>query len=130
MLGAIALLTMLVRAIVPAGYMLAEAETVSGRYVTIQMCTEHTQSTRVLDVKSGRMLDPDEAPKTDKSDKSSNNTPCVFAAIAPLAPPVADVSTVEFVTVSNVEFAQVRDVAPGRGLPAPPPPATGPPVSI
>jgi hypothetical protein len=57
-LGAIALLAMLVRAIVPAGYMLATAETAHGRYLTITICDSHAGATQVLDLTTGKLVDP------------------------------------------------------------------------
>ncbi len=32
--------------------------------------------------------------------------------------------------VHKVRFTMVRDLRPGRGIPAPPPPSTGPPILI
>lgn len=128
-LGAIALLAMLVRAVVPAGFMLAEAETANGRYLTVDFCEGHGPVKRVLDTETRELLDPSEIP-AQQGEVEGNSPPCVFAAAAPLAPPVVDFETIEFAVFRHVEFTTVRDVRPGRGIPAPPPPATGPPAMI
>jgi hypothetical protein len=128
-LGAIALLAMLVRAVVPAGYMLAEAEAANGRYLTVDFCEGHDAVKRVLDVETRKLLDPSEVPAEQHGD-NTQHAPCVFAAAAPLAPPLTLVEAVKFIVVRDAEFAAVRDIRPGRGIPAPPPPATGPPSTL
>ena len=128
-LGAIALLAMLVRAVVPAGYMLAEAESANGRYLTVDFCEGHEAVKRVLDVETRKLLDPSEVP-AEQHDGKAQNSPCVFAVAAPLAPPLANVEAIPFTVVRDAEFSVVRDVRPGRGIPAPPPPSTGPPSAI
>jgi hypothetical protein len=125
-LGAIALLAMLVRAVVPAGYMLAQADTGQGRYLTVEMCEGH--AAQVVDLDTGKQVDPSKLPG--KADNADNNTPCVFASAAPLAPPLAAIEPVEFPVSYDVSFAVVRDLRPGRGIAAPPPPSTGPPSTI
>lgn len=127
-LGAIALMAMLVRALVPAGYMLAHADTAGGRYLTITMCIEHGGAPQVIDLDTGKPVDPSKLPG--KSQGESKQAPCVFAASAHVAPPVAFVQPVEFAAAYDVEFGAVIDVRPGRGIAAPPPPATGPPSTI
>jgi hypothetical protein len=126
-LGAIALLAMLVRALVPAGYMLAHADTGNGRYLTVTMCLDHGGAQQVIDLDTGRAVDPSKLPKSNSEGKQA---PCVFAASAHVAPPVVFAQPVEFVAHYNVEFGFVRDVRPGQGIAAPPPPATGPPSSV
>lgn len=127
-LGAIALLAMLVRAIVPAGYMLATAETAHGRYLTVTICEARDNATQVLDLKTGRLVDPSSVPA--KHPDKVEHAPCVFAMAAPMAPPAASIQPATFVRVETVAPARPRDVRPGEGIAAPPPPSTGPPVSI
>jgi hypothetical protein len=130
-LGAIALLAMLVRAIVPAGYMLASAETPGGRYLTVQMCSQHAGPEQVIDLDTGKLVDASRIAKTDgKSKTTPVHAPCVFAGAPVMAHPVAITEPVEFLVAHDVDFSVVRDVRPGRGIPAPPPPATGPPSLI
>ena len=125
-LGAIALLAMLVRAIVPAGYMLAEADTGQGRYLTVEMCEGH--AAKVIDLDTGKQVDPSKLPGKAKGD--GKGAPCVFAATASFATPIAIAEPVQFVVSHDVEFGVDLNVRPGRGIAAPPPPATGPPASI
>lgn len=130
-LGAIALVAMILRAVVPAGYMLAEADTGSGRYLTVEICREHGApiTPTVIDLDTGKAVDPAKLPaKTGKPEPKP--APCVFAGAAALAQPVAIAEPVEFRVSYDVEFGIVRDLRPGRGIPAPPPPSTGPPTLI
>jgi hypothetical protein len=130
-LGAIALLAMLVRAFVPAGYMLASAETAGGRYLTVQMCQGHAGAMQVIDLDTGKVVEASKLAKgEDKSKGNPAEAPCVFAGAPAMAHPVAIAEPVEFLVAHDVDFGVVRDVRPGRGIPAPPPPSTGPPSLI
>jgi hypothetical protein len=124
-LGAFALMALLVRAVMPAGYMLAEAETASGRYLTLELCDDHGGKSKLVDLDTGEIID---APEDGKS--GAPQSPCVCGAFASMAPPVAAAEPVEFATAREVDFEVVRDLMPGRGIAAPPPPATGPPSII
>lgn len=130
-LSAIALLALLVRAVVPAGYMLAHAGTGEGRYLTVEMCEGHAPA-RVIDLDTGMLVDASQLPGNTQSEGGDDGktAPCVFAAAAPLAPPLLAAEAVQFAAAYNVEFAARPDVRPGRGIAAPPPPATGPPSAI
>ena len=124
-LGAIALLAMLVRAIVPAGYMVAAANTSGERYLTITFCEAHTSAPRVLDLKSGRFVDPSQAPA--KQSKHTDHVPCVCATVMNMAPPVEGAEPAIY-PVSYLAVGTVLPVVrPGEGIAAPPPPSTGPP---
>lgn len=127
-LGAIALLAMLVRALIPAGYMLAHADTASGRYLTVEMCDGHAAAPQVIDLDTGKVVDLSKLPK--KANNENNSTPCVFAGVLAMAQPFAVAEPVEFRLVRQVAFTVVRDLQPGRGIAAPPPPSTGPPSLI
>jgi len=128
-LGAIALLAMLVRAVVPAGYMLAEAETSQGRYLTVEMCDGHTHALQVIDLDTGKKVDA-KVLKAKHGKSEPKPPPCVCAGIAPLAPPLVAAVPVKFKVAYSAVFDLSRDVRPGHGIAAPPPPATGPPDSI
>lgn len=128
-LGAIALLAMLVRAVVPAGFMLAEAQGVGGRYLTVTVCEGHGPA-QVVDLDTGKLIDPDQIPSDADGSKKQSPSPCVFAGASPLAEPLASIELVEFAVVQDADFGVVRDVRPGRGIAAPPPPSTGPPSTI
>ena len=127
-LGAIALLALLVRAVVPAGYMLAAAETSGGRYLTVQMCSGH--AAQVIDLDTGKQVDPSKLAKTEKPRNDQQQAPCVFGGAPALGEPVSVAEPVEFLAERDVDFGVTRDVRPGRGIPAPPPPSTGPPSLI
>lgn len=130
-LSAIALIAMLVRAVVPAGYMLAQAETSEGRYLTVTMCSEHGGGKQVIDLDTGKQIDPSKiSGKGGDKTGDAKHAPCVFAASAHVAAPVAIAQPVEFIVHNEVQFGAVRDLRPGQGIPAPPPPATGPPSTI
>jgi hypothetical protein len=129
-LGAIALLALLVRAVVPSGYMLAEAENAHGRYLTVTMCIEHGGGSQIIDLNTGKRVDPKALNSKPGGKGEPKPAPCVFAAAAPLAPPLAQAELVVFRIAYDIDFGVVRDLRPGRGIPAPPPPSTGPPSDI
>lgn len=124
-LGAFALMALLVRAIMPAGYMLAEAQTASGRYLTLELCDAHDGKPKLVNLDTGEIVD---APEDGKS--GMPQPPCVCGAFASMAPPVSGAKPVVFTKAGEVDFIEVRDLMPGRGIAAPPPPSTGPPTHI
>jgi hypothetical protein len=125
-LGAIALLAVLVRAVIPAGFMLAHADTASGRYLTVKMCDGHNAPAQVIDLDTGKRIDVSKLP----AKQEPKHAPCVFASAVAIEAPEAAAEPVEFRAVESVAFMVVRDLRPGRGIPAPPPPSTGPPSLI
>ena len=126
-LGALALLALLVRALVPAGYMVAEAGTAEGRYLVVQMCDGHTGAAQAIDLDTGKVVDPSKSPDTSGGQA---DTPCVFAMAAVVSLPPLAAKPVLLRHAVPVELKSVSDVQPGRGIAAPPPPATGPPSLI
>jgi hypothetical protein len=124
-LGAFALLALLVRAMVPAGYMLAQAETGSGRYLTLELCDSHVGKTQIIDLDTGELVD-----LSDEGGSSNQHQPCVFAGLVATPALQAACEAVVVSATRGVEFGAVRDLLPGRGIAAPPPPSTGPPSHI
>ncbi|MDX2274332.1 MAG: hypothetical protein NW206_02690 [Hyphomonadaceae bacterium] len=122
-LAALAFIAIAVRALVPAGYMVGPVE--DGRILPIVLCSGHEA---FLDLSSGQLVE-DGAPVEDDGQSNQTNAPCVFAVSAHFATPDAKVE----VSLSQVyadEAPVIRPVGvPGRGLAAPPPWATGPPLT-
>ena len=127
-LGAFALLALLVRALVPAGYMLAEADTANGRYLVVQMCDAHSGPAQIIDLDTGKAVDKSTLPG--KSNGKTSDTPCVFAMAAPVSLPTSTAGPVAFQHAIAVQHVKMPDIRPGRGIAAPPPPSTGPPRLI
>lgn len=126
-LGAFALMALLVRAVMPTGYMLAEAEAGSGRYLTLELCDAHGSQPMLVDLDTGKILKAPE--KSGKSDTSGQpQPPCLLCAnVTTVAAPQPAIEIVPHARVVDVDYSIVRDLQPGRGIAAPPPPSTGPP---
>lgn len=60
------------------------------------------------------------------------DTPCLFAGLTATAPPpsLTDAGVIAFVAYDFTAQAVAPDLAPGRGRPAPPLPARGPPTLL
>lgn len=127
-LSALALVALFVRALLPAGYMLAEADTGGARYVTLKICDGHASAPKLLNLDTGEEVLLDDLPRKVKDEGAK--TPCVFAAPSAILEPLVTAEPVEFRTQTSVNFAAVPDLRPGLGLSAPPPPSTGPPSLI
>ena len=127
-LALLAFVALLARAFVPTGYMIAPAATAGSVLVTF--CSEHGGEL-VVDLATGA-LSPAEAPSKESGDKKAGKAqpPCVFATAAPLAPPEAAVGVLARASSLEAAKPQPLGLAPGRGLAAPPPWATGPPLAI
>jgi hypothetical protein len=130
-LAVLALLAVLVRAMIPAGYMVGPSRTGDGTTV-IMLCTEQGYVASRVDLATGTVLTGAETPsgKPDAPAKSpGDHAPCVFAAAATLASPEAAVAIQLPVQVETATWANTAVVTPGRGLAAPPPWPTGPPAT-
>lgn len=115
-LAALALLAMAVRALTPAGYMLAPGE-IDGRFVAVTMCTGH-----------GPVATDERNRETPK--KQDNAAPCVFAAAGAALAPTPD-TPIETPRFASQEIAPHATQALGVGrMAAPPPWATGPPRAL
>jgi hypothetical protein len=115
---ALALVAALGRAVVPAGFM----PTAKAGVLEIVICGADHAGRALLDLGGGR-----DAPVTQAGDH------CLFAAstVAATPPPVAgSIARPAFASLDRALAQPVRDLAPGRGLAAPPPPSHAPPVLI
>ena len=111
---AIALLSVLARAIVPAGYMAAAERGPGFTICSSQFAVAGAQ----------KDVDPYHSGK-------SSNASCPFAMLqlavdTPVSPTIGAPVTAYSVTATSPEL----HLAPGRGLAAPPPPSTGPPTLL
>jgi len=127
-LGAIALLALLMRALVPGGYMLAAADTPDGRFVVMQLCDSHAQPVSALNLDTGELVDLADIPLKKPTGEKTDHPPCAFASAPAMAAPLSAISLTLLTFAHHVDLPAPDYVQPGRGLPAPPPPATGPPI--
>jgi len=128
LLGAFALMAMIVRGLVPAGYMLAAPEQ-PGQFVNVVICHGDRSGTSpaLLDLATGNLVDPDDRPVQPDAGK---HWTCPYAMTAHFAaPPPSDPLIAPFRT-AEIFRSDLDYTAPGRGLAAPPPPARGPPTVL
>ena len=129
-LTALALLAMAVRALVPAGYMFAPTQ--DHRFIAVTLCSGHGLAEVVMDLTTGAVVDLGSTNRDDApSEKSPNaDAPCVFAVAAALSAPEQPASLPVVFRLPSFELSLTSAVAPGRGLAAPPPWSTGPPILL
>jgi len=123
-LAALAIAAIAVRALIPAGYMLAPVN--DGRHIAIVLCSGHEA---VLDINTGKLIDSAQPPGRDDRSDQSGDAPCVFAATTALAAPEFGAVLSAPLMRSALRVDARAAIAPGRGLAAPPPWATGPPLT-
>lgn len=112
-------LALLLRVLVPAGFMPA-----AGKGFAITLCTELGMTPAWVD----------EDGKVHKGKTGPDGTadhPCVFAGFGAAldTPGIAAVVAAPAIAIAATLIAFAETVAIGRGLAAPPPPATGPPAT-
>jgi hypothetical protein len=115
---ALAVLALVARIVVPAGFM--PAQTAGG--VALVICTGH----------GPLAIDGPQDPKAPKPG-SRSDAPCAFAAAPSAAPPPPVVTVLAepyAISVDPGRRGPVADLIPGRGLAAPPPPSQGPPSAL
>ena len=113
----LAALALAVRVLVPAGYMPAD-----GKGLQITLCTGDGMVTAWVD-EQGNLH------KGEKAPDGKGDHPCAFTGVAALAQADSPADALELPALaSHVPSARITHAAPGRGLAAPPPPQTGPPL--
>lgn len=124
----LALLAGIARGVLPFGYMVNVG--LKPGEIAIVLCATHGRDAAALDLKTGAVR-PLDAPAPAAPGKPGADPPCLFAAAALAAPPENAPSIAAPVgRFAAAADARVAAVAIGQGLAAPPPPATGPPVSL
>jgi hypothetical protein len=119
---------MALRALIPAGYMLAPAHDGSS-FVAVTLCSGHGPVEALIDLRTGEVRDPasDTTDPDRRTNQSGADALCVFAAVAPLAAPERAPIVAQLVIPEIAAAAPAAELRPGQGLAAPPPWATGPP---
>lgn len=120
----LAVLAIVFKILVPPGFM-AAGPLQGGLPLGLVICT----GSGPLAVGSQAGDSQADVPHDAPAGKSSHDMPCGFAAngMATPAPNLLDVAIVEFVAHPHAPVRTLADLAPGRGLAAPPLPARGPP---
>jgi hypothetical protein len=125
----LALVATCVRAIVPAGYMVVASA--DSRFITISLCSGHGPAEAVIDLTTGDTLAIDEVPPGTSPDKEQGDSArCVFASVAAFAEPGRLLAVLAPLAASTESLRYFFQLAPGRGLAAPPPASTGPPFQL
>ena len=112
----LAVLALTLRVLVPTGFMVA---TVPDGGLQMTLCTGMGAITTA----------PDEGGKAPDTGKGASDSPCAFAGLTVFTPAESVLLPVPAPWPSPAVSGEVRteDLRPGLGLPAPPPPKTGPP---
>ena len=118
----LATLAIALKIMIPAGFM-PSVDPRDGA-IALVLCT--SEGVKVVDRPPG-------SHQTGEHDgKPAHDAPCPFAAQGAATPPPAMAAFAEAEPIAHVEPSAriARTVIPGRGLAAPPPPPTGPPVAL
>lgn len=115
-LAVLAFIAIAVRAVVPAGYMVGSVG--QSQQVAIYLCSGHEA---VLDLSKGQT--------PQRQDGSDQSAPCVFAVTAHFAPLDETPQLAPAFDLIDEAPTAIAPVSPGRGLAAPPPWSTGPPLT-
>jgi hypothetical protein len=127
LLMALALIAIAIRAVVPVGLMLSASP---DRWIVVTMCSGAGPMQMALNLETGEHREG-EAPTHDDQGKAVHHAPCVFAAAATPAPPASVAILAAPIQVYAAALpAFSESVSVGRGLAAPPPWATGPPIHL
>lgn len=120
---------LLLRALVPAGWM--PTRTADG--FVLELCSGRMPGGTAPQVDAARaLLDQALAGTADhreKQDGAAKDQPCTFAGLVHAAPPPAALAQLPPVSLPVDLPPPALAAAVGRGLPAPPPPSTGPPLT-
>ncbi len=120
-LRALVLLAFVTRALIPPGFMLQPAS--DG--VAVVLCSAAGWTDAAVDPARGQHATKHAPGKQSGTDEP----PCTFAGLAKLATLTPDLIVTAPVDASVLAPTPLT-LSPGRGLSAPPPPATGPPTHI
>lgn len=125
---ALVLCALLIRALLPSGLMVAA--TPAGA-LTVTLCSGRGPVEVLVD-DQGRLINPDVIASSGAGDhgdgdRARHDAPCAFAG---LLAPALPVEALPPVVPPTVAAPRVATTGVGTGLAAPPPPATGPPVSL
>lgn len=114
----LAMCALSLRVLIPQGFMTAPAQDTPFALV---ICTGQ----------GAIQVSPDKAPAhAGDSETGAQHAPCAFAGLSatPTPPDLSvNVAAVVYPAARPIAFAELALVSPGRGLAAPPPPATAPP---
>ena len=131
-LAAFALLAVMVRALIPAGYMVTPADQ-AGSTSIIMLCTAQGYVARSIDLSTGKVAavsTSSEDHRDEPAKKSTDHPPCVFASATAVPAPETAQAIETPVQDASQTWANTAGLAPGRGLAAPPPWPTGPPLTV
>ena len=124
----LACMAIALRVFVPHGYMVAT--TAPSGTIPIVLCTSQGAQTVIID-EAGQVVSPQPHAPIDQPGDQRGDSPCAFSgfggAFAAQVPMLFATAHWTWIRQSIVVEPQTT---PGRGLAAPPPPATGPPLQI
>lgn len=115
----LAMVALGLKILIPPGYMAAPPQA-EGPGFSLVLCTAQG----MVDMSA-----TGDAPAPEDDDDGARHSPCVFAghSVAAAPPSLLSAQSAEFQPVTAPRPDLSDDIAPGRGLAAPPPPARGPP---
>jgi hypothetical protein len=122
-------LALAMQALVPVGYMISK----NGQYqgIAITICTVSGNVTAYLNT-DGDIVETKPNPSKPSHESDESKSPCSFAAqsIAVYDPESPTIDPQSFESPFQQPLVFAASTAPGRGLIAPPPPKTGPPIQV
>ena len=126
-----AMAAVMLRALIPAGFMLAPPGEAQAGGIPIVLCTEQGSITALL-ADDGSIVEPGADGPDPHDPVTDSHDSCLFAqAQTGPSPPQTLAAEPPRIQATEAEGRQLpADLVPGRGLAAPPPPATAPPVLI
>jgi hypothetical protein len=127
----IAMLALALRIVVPAGFMLTPTDATSG-YLKITLCTADGNRAALM-APDGSIHDADDPDSSNKGGKDKNgmeHSACTFAGSSGyiFTPAFSSLTQQDYLAKPIIKQSLILDLVPGRGLAAPPPPATASPT--
>lgn len=125
-----ALLALMIKVLIPAGFMLAQNST--SHLVAVVICTGTGSQTLFMNEAGQYVSNTEEQNDHGGGGEAPEDHPCTFAyhGAAALASITPKVEAVAFARIKDQVALTRIDQAPGRGLAAPPPPSTASPLLI